>query len=102
MTTLRWSRWFAAVSSTSKFSTDVTRPTSDRLMSARLLNYKDNRAANSVSALKLQPCDTYRLLESSANELLLLRRPDLSRIDNCSLHRFGASWYIARRKPIRR
>jgi proteic killer suppression protein len=25
MTTLRWSRWFAAVSATSKFSTDVTR-----------------------------------------------------------------------------
>src|ERR1700730_2485943 len=67
MTTLRWSRSFAAVSTTSKFSADVTRPTSDRLMGARLLNYKDNRAANSVSALKLQPCDTYRLLESSAN-----------------------------------
>jgi hypothetical protein len=36
-------------------------------MGARLLNYKDNRAANSMSAEKLQPCHTYRLLESSAN-----------------------------------
>ena len=35
------------------FSTDVTRTTSDRLMGARLLNYKDNRAANSMSAEKL-------------------------------------------------
>ena len=36
-------------------------------MGARLLNYKDNRAADSVSAEKLQPCHTYRLLEISTN-----------------------------------
>jgi hypothetical protein len=36
-------------------------------MGARLLNYKDNRAANSMSAEKLQPCHAYRLLEISTN-----------------------------------
>jgi hypothetical protein len=36
-------------------------------MGARLLSYKDNRAANSMSAEKLQPCHTYKLLESSTN-----------------------------------
>jgi len=34
-------------------------------MGVRLLNHNDNRAANSMSAEKLQPCHAYRLLEIS-------------------------------------
>jgi hypothetical protein len=47
-------------------------------MGARPLNDKDNRAANSLSAEKLQSCHTYRLLESSTNAASFVARKDLN------------------------
>ena len=47
-------------------------------MGARLLNYKDNRAANSMSAEKLQPCHAYRLLEISTNAASFIAGLDLN------------------------